>query len=255
MSSVKLVASMVVRNELSRYLELSVEHLLSFCDEIRVIDDNSDDGTFEYLRKQERVLVARNDGAAFMSYESQVRNLLLDWTMDAQPDYVLSIDADEFVADPYVVKECAERYGRPVYTLDMIEVWEANQLNLSIRQDGAWGPRLCPILWQAPTRLTNEWRIPNRKLACGREPERVRRTPFRKSGTSVLHWGWTNQAERVARAERYFEHDRGRFHRDTHLQSILWPRERVVMSAMEWPPGLQPLQERLLERVHPPAPV
>lgn len=246
----KLIASLIVRNELGRYLPLTVEHLLSFCDEIRVLDDGSDDGSFEWLRKQEGVKVARNDGATFLAYESHARNLLLEWTMEGEPDYVLSIDADEFVADPFIVKECMQR-RRLVYTLNMLEVWEANQSNLSLRMDGHWGPRLCPILWQAPVRLTREWRIPDRKLACGREPDRVRRTPFRKSGTDVLHFGWTNEIERQERAERYFEHDRGRFHQDRHLQSILWPRDRVTMTAMEWPPGVAPLRERLLERVRP----
>ena len=248
----KLIASLIVRNELNRYLPLAVEHLLSFCDEIRLLDDGSDDGTYESLVDRELsgdpVKALRNPGPAFFEYESRARQTLNEWTMVGKPDYVLSIDADEFVADPYIVKECMQR-RRPVYTLNMLEVWEANELNLSLRVDGHWGPRLCPILWQAPVRLTREWAIPDRKLACGREPERVRRTPHRKSGTDVLHFGWTNEAERQARAERYFEHDQGKFHRDAHLQSILWPRERVTMTAIEWPPGVAPMRERILERV------
>lgn len=249
----KLVASIIVRNEFGRFLPLAVEHLLSFCDELRVLDDNSDDGTYEYLVGSSitnPVFVRRNPGPTFLEMESDARNLLLEWTMEGKPDYVLSIDADEFVSDPFVLKECMQR-RHPVYTLDMLEVWEANQTSLSIRKDGAWGPRLCPILWQAPARLTREWMIPDRKLACGREPERVRRTSFRKSGTSVLHFGWTSESDREARAQRYFEHDKGRFHRNAHLESILWPRERVVMSGMAWPPGVEPLRDRLLERVRP----
>jgi glycosyltransferase involved in cell wall biosynthesis len=50
---VKLIASLIVRNELKRYLEPCVAHLLEFCDEIRVLDDRSDDGTREWLAKQE----------------------------------------------------------------------------------------------------------------------------------------------------------------------------------------------------------
>lgn len=246
----KLVASVIMHNELGRYLPLAVEHLLSFCDEIRVLDDNSDDGSFEYLHGTDRVFVAQNDGPRFFEYESQARQLLLEWTILGEPDYVLSIDADEFVADPYVIKECMSD-RRPVYTLNMLEVWKANEQNLSLRMDGHWGPRLCPILWQAPRRLTREWAIPDRKLACGREPYRVRRTSFRKSGTDVLHFGWTNEAERQTRAERYFEHDRGRFHADRHLQSILWPDDRVNMIAMEWPPGIEGMRDRFLEQVRP----
>lgn len=166
----------MVRNELYRFLPPAVDHLLSFCDELRILDDNSDDGTFEWLAEQaihRPIFIRRNPGPAFFEYESQARQQLLEWTMEAEPTYVLSIDADEFVHDPsFVLRKCVE--GGQAYTLSMHEVWKANELNLSLRMDGQWGPRLCPILWKAPPRLTREWAIPDRKLACGREPHRVR---------------------------------------------------------------------------------
>lgn len=247
----KLVASLIVRNELYRYLPVAVDHLLSFCDELRILDDNSDDGTYEWLVGQavhRPIFVRRNSGPAFFEYESQARQQLLEWTMEAEPGYVLSIDADEFVHDPDVVlAKCRE--GLQAYTLSMQEVWQATQQNLSLRVDGMWGPRLCPILWKAPRRLTAEWAIPDRKLACGREPHRVRFLRPVKSGTTIYHFGWTNEAGRRERAERYFEHDQGKFHQDRHLQSILDPDDKVHMVSILWPRALAAHRDAILGRV------
>lgn len=232
-----LVASMIVRNELRRYLPLAVSHLLSFCDEIRILDDGSEDGTFEYLSGVPRVQITRNDSDHFFEHEGNARQRLLEWTMEAKPTYVLSIDADEFVGDPNFVLRAVDK-GAQVYTLQMEEVWSISDEHLNVRVDGHWGPRPCPILWRAPAELNSFWRIPDRKLACGREPQQVRQTRSRPSGSSVFHFGWTRESERQARAERYFEHDKGKFHRNAHLQSILWPPEKVVLKSQSWPRGL-----------------
>jgi glycosyltransferase involved in cell wall biosynthesis len=244
----KLVASMIVRNELDRYLELSIGHLMTFVHEIRVLDDGSTDGSYEFLLGLEKVAVLTNSGPSFFEHEGRARQMLLEWTLEAEPDYVLSIDADEFVGDPALMLKNMNR-GGPVYTLQMEEVWAADNGALKIRMDGQWKPRPCPILWRAPHDLSNDhWSIPDVQLACGREPIAVRRTRFAHSGSSVYHFGWARQAEREARAERYFEHDRGRFHKDAHLQSILWPEERVLLREARWPVGLQDVRMGLSAR-------
>ena len=58
------------------------------------------------------------------------------------------------------------------------------------------------------------------------------------TGVGVYHFGWTRVAEREARAERYFEHDGGRYHANAHLQSILWPDEKVKFNWVAWPPSI-----------------
>lgn len=241
----RLVASMITRDEMGRYLPTAVEHLLTFCDEIRILDDNSTDGGYEWMLKHDCVYVLTNAGPAFFEYESKARQALLEWTMEGSPDYVLSIDADEFVGDSSKI-EASMAVGRPVYTLDMEEVWKVDDA-LHIRIDGQWGPRLCPMLWRAPTALNDVvWKIPDRQLACGREPLAVRRAMVRPSGTAVYHFGWTRQSEREARAERYAIHDRGRFHQNRHLQSILWPDEQVRLDPKPWPNGLESVRERIV---------
>lgn len=244
----KLVASMIVRNELGRYLPLAVAHLLSYCDEIRVLDDNSDDGTFEWLRKQKRVDVIRNPGPAFYEYESQARQILYEHVLAGDPDYVLAIDADEFVAEPALIRTACKR-GLPVYTLSLVEVWHADVDKLDVRVDGLWKARTVPILY----RPKPGWKIRNKQLACGREPVEVVQQ-FRNAQptqTQVLHFGWTRKSERIARAARYDVHDGGRFHNDRHLQSILWEEQgnrRLRLQPMRWPSGLQDIATELAEQ-------
>ena len=244
----KLVASLIVRNEVGRYLPLAVEHLLTYCDEVRILDDGSDDGTYEYLGGlQDPVFVKHVVTPSFYVDESSARDALLKWTMVGEPDYVLSIDADEFVADPQrLLIAMADKY--PVYALSMTEVWRADEDGLQVRVDGLWGPRPSPMLWKAPDRLDERygWHIPRRKLACGREPVAVRRASAKVTGIPVYHFGWARESEREQRYSRYVEHDGGRFHRNTHLQSIMWPQDRVALVAEDWPIGLSGIRTRLL---------
>jgi glycosyltransferase involved in cell wall biosynthesis len=244
----RLVASMIVRNELDRYLQLSIDHLLTFCDEVRILDDHSTDGTFEWLGSYNKpAIVKLNPGLSFFEHEGVARQALLEWTMLAKPDYVLSIDADEFVGDPDFVQE-ALTHGWDSYTLMMDEVWSATPEKLRVRVDGLWGRRPCPILWRAPSTLGGDWVIADRKLACGREPLAVRHTRRKPSGSLILHFGWARRAERDDRAERYAIHDRGAFHSNEHLQSILWPDEKVQLAEEPWPVGLEPLATKIAER-------
>jgi len=252
---VKLVAGLLVRNEINRYLEESVGHLLEFCDEVRVLDDGSTDGTSEWLTEvhDSRLKHRRRDTPGFYEHEGRTRNELLQWTLEGEPTHVLAIDADEFVADPGAVRSsCA--MGGSVYTLDMQEVWELDGDCLCIREDGGWRSHPIPILW-AVTRGAEAWRISDRPLACGRVPLEVqtrRRPP--DSGTEILHFGWANEEERATRHARYVEHDQGRYHRNDHLDSIMWPSHQVELRGRGWPAALTERRDGISTRVKAPKP-
>ncbi len=236
----KLVASAIVRNEADRYLDAWLTHLTTFCDEVRLLDDGSTDETWEIVAEHENVYIAPNPGVTFLEDESAARNALLGWTMEGRGDYVLSIDADEFVGDTATLRFQLGQ-AAPVYSLTMREVWKIDQEGerIGLRVDGQWGDRRCPILWRSPGVLIgSRWRIPRRKLACGREPQAVRGNRGFDTGVGVYHFGWAREAERQARADRYYEHDGGRFHANAHLQSLLDPDEAVTFDWRPWPPSI-----------------
>jgi glycosyltransferase involved in cell wall biosynthesis len=236
---VKLVASLIVHDELDRYLPLCVESLLEFCDEIRVIDDRSSDGTAEFLAScGDRVRVRELEGPGMFEHEGRARNQLLTWTMQARPTHILAIDADEFVADGQAVRDEIRNTREPVFTLCMEEVWQAQPGCYLVRCDGGWCPHPVPVIYR-PQRESG-FRIADKALACGREPLSVRRRARRALHIDValLHFGWANERERVARHQRYAVADGGRFHASRHLDSILWPADKVRLEERDLPVGL-----------------
>lgn len=247
----KLVASMMVGpGETSRYLPTVLELLAGFCDEIRIRCDSDEAITGH------RTMVQRTKAGSFFAHEGQARQKLLDWTLEAQPTHVLAIDADELVTDGQAIRDACELdAGIGVWTLGIQEVWKADAGSLWLRHDGGWDMQArAPLLYRAPRKSGGLWRIQDRALACGREPLAVRQLAGRATrvNADVLHFGWTNVAERSARYQRYVTHDGGRFHSRAHLNSIMWEDRKVRLVRREWPEALTGYKVRLLERVERP---
>lgn len=247
----KLVASLIVHNELDRYLIPCVDHLLEFCDEIVILDDGSDDGTFQYFSDEPHIhLVYQERG--FYQHEGQARQALIDLTLTLDPTHVLAIDADEFISDGMRMRDLLDGHPlTPVWTLCMQEIWRADQY-LWTREDGGWCSHEIAGVWM-PEFIKNRTMM-NRALACGRVPHQVNylhgRSHAQYAETSILHFGWACAADRDARYQRYVEHDGGVFHASAHLQSIMWPDEKVQLEKMPWPMALTGHFPKLQERAN-----
>ena len=267
----KLVASLITHNERQRFLEPCIKSLLGFCDEIRVVDDDSTDGTHKMLADL-GAIVLRNDYRMFFEHEGRARQKLLEWTMEGQPTHVLAIDADEFVADgqllraeldkPVEILSMIERRRRSprmmssgVWSLQMQEIWGATDNCLNIRQDGGWKEHPVPIVFTVPQdrQALRHWRIPDRALACGRVPTEVAVRSNRTQGpavTQLLHYGWACEADRAERHARYVKHDGGKHHAGSHLDSIMWGDSRVQLTQRAWPDSLAAAKAGLLARIN-----
>lgn len=248
----KLIASLMVGpGEHDRYLEPCLDSLLSFCDEVRVrLERSPDDAEFRSIADrvltQRGVMVLDVGESDFFRHEGRARQQLLDWTLEGEPTHVLSIDADEFVADGEAVRSsCRDEYQPVAWTLCMQEVWNADDEGLEIRQDGGWNEHDVPILW-SPQKLYWPLRILDRPLACGREPEAVRTAVKGCADTAVLHFGWTRRAERKSRYDRYAVADGGKYHAGSHLFSILDPDSQVTLNRTPWPAGLEDQRAAIL---------
>ena len=270
----KLVASLITKNEKEKYLKQCIESLQGFVDEIRAVDDNSTDGTHS-LMSEMGVKVHRNDRSVFYEHEGRARQQLLEWTMDAEPTHVLVVDGDELVVDgdqlrakmlePQPFPSLRERRQRgrssyqpaTVWRLQMQEVWGATEDHLLIRQDGGWKEHPVPICFAVPhmrkgdRQAIRHWRIPDKALACGRVPIEVAVASNRalnESAATILHLGWSCEADRWARHQRYVVHDGGAHHASKHLDSIMWDDSRVLLSSRPWPDGVD--KQAILERIN-----
>jgi hypothetical protein len=252
----KMIASLVCRNELNRYLELCVSHLLEFVDEIRIVDDGSTDGWEEALRGAwgkdgNRVLAKKRDrtlGGAFVNH-ADARNELLQFTLEGWPDWILDLDFDEFVSDGAALRRRCEAPGATRLSLTMEEIWQAEPDCLCVREDGGWRSHEVMMLWKPDMARRGDLQIFDKGPATGRTPEVVSRQLAERTGVQALHFGWTNVAERQERFERYQQADGGRFHSGAHLQSIMWPDEKITLRARPWPAGLAALRPALEQRI------
>jgi len=226
----RLVASMVTHNEADRYLEPCLAALAEFVDEIRVWDDGSTDDTLGILSRHPAVQVNGSPESAFFDHEGRVRQLGLDWTLQANPTHVVAVDADELILAGPKLREQLERGD--AWSLCMREVWQARPDSLQVRQDGGWCEHPVSIVWRVPRTMNRRWAIADRQLACGRTPITVGSLRAVYSDVAVYHFGWANRGEREARWLRYRDLDGGRFHRNSHIDSIMWP-DMDVTATME----------------------
>ena len=250
----KLIAMLVVHNELDRYLRECITNLLGFCDEIRILDDGSTDGWQGELMGAwgddgSRVFAKIQPESTFYVHEGRTRQSLLEWAMEGEPTHLLAIDADEFVADGELLRVAiGEGSHTGVWKLSMTEIWGCDTDWLQVRTDGDWKPRpigICFVVppdWWSNRQNRRHWRLPDRPLACGRVPLLTQMAGNRSTAdavTEILHFGWANVRDRTARYQRYVDHDGGQFHASRHLDSIMWPDERVQTRPIRWPSELR----------------
>lgn len=248
----KLVASVIVRNEASRYLDPCVAHLLEFADEVCVLDDGSTDGWYETLRgrwRQDRPVIVtagatRDDGSVAFNHHAAARNQLLRATLAREPDWILAIDADELVTDGHALRLACESGGH-AYSLVMEECWELCDEALCVREDGGWRSHPVGMLWAPSSRGSYE--IADLGHATGRVPSGVGGGAI---VSEVLHLGWANRAERAERYQRYAVGDAGKFHAASHIASIMWEDSRVACRSREWPASLEPWRDGLVARAN-----
>jgi glycosyltransferase involved in cell wall biosynthesis len=263
----RLLASMIVRNEADRYQPALAAHSLQYVDAIRLLDDGSTDETADLIQAldPERVQVMRNRTSRWDAEgEGAARQQLLEWSLAYGADWILGIDGDEVVPEGVALRERLEKTSPEVEVLSlrMVEVWDRRRIRpvtpawmseyaaphetadpWGIRVDGGWAPRDCGILWRPPPRSMSAeeawrlgWTIPDRRLACGRGPEIVRHLNAIPSRCDILHLGWSNPAEREGRHRRYVEIDGGEFHASAHIRSIM---EEPTLEPYPAPAGLR----------------
>jgi hypothetical protein len=177
------------------------------------------------------------------------RNRLMHWTLQSDPAWVLAIDGDELIADGPALRQRCELTKADALALEIVEVWEATEDCLCLRTDGGWRPHDITNVWR-PDRFHSPLVIEDKGHATGRVPSAVNRARRASAGTSLLHLGWAKESERAERYARYRDGDGGKYHAASHIESIMWPPERIRLAGRPWPDALLPVKDRLLARVN-----
>jgi glycosyltransferase involved in cell wall biosynthesis len=236
-----LYALMPVRNEADRWLDLTLFDLTQIEIPILVCDDQSTDSTIEVAHRYRNVTVVErpDDVPSFLEYESKFRQWCWNQLPCKEGDWVLCLDADEFLVSVGEGQDHAEGYWLRQYikalegleeqfgfswpcSFTVREVWDFDENgDALIRTDGWWAAN-------EPIRLV-KWfpdaTYDDAKMASKAVPNHPNYgSVFHSqdpgpSRLTVLHYGYAKDQDKQAKYERYKAHPAG--HNPVHIESIL----------------------------------
>lgn len=226
----KLTAMMIVRNEADRFLYRCLKSLINYVDEIIILDDASTDETPDICLSFPAVKLYRQNSSTFLIDEAQLRQKLWHHTIDSNPDWILAIDADEFIETssineiPYLLKQKDFK----AISFRLFDCWGSEEY---YRVDGLWNPWLRGFsiyMVKYQPQLPSDW--PSLKFHCGRIPIAYRRLPHYESDLRIKHLGWVNPLNNNAKYKRAISQDSTyKYMSREHYESILWPPERILL--------------------------
>lgn len=212
----KLVGALLCRNEAGadRYLKLVLDNALTFCDTVVALDDGSTDATRDVLGATPGVLMApeatSSDPNGFWGHdEATPRARLWDAAVRAAgPDgwvYVLDADHELVGVTPRDLRTCLTSDTVTAWALPLWDCWTED--GQQMRVDGYWQAHLHPRPWFFKAQLPGwvpDWSTINRKgVHTGHCPPNFPLVTGVLPGAAIRHWGYTKQAHREAKADRY----------------------------------------------------
>lgn len=225
----RLIGLLCVRNEADRYLERVLQWHASFLDELFVVDDRSTDNSYAIAARWAHVVERPLSAPTFLENESRFREnawLACGWALDLTPaDWVFALDADEFfssnVEDERSTLERMTRDAgdRPSVTMRVDEIFDVVGEVAMRRVDGYWNDIRATRLARFVPTLSS---FMDRRMGGGSVPSYayISTHDATKAPASILHYGYTQAADRQAKYERYTTHtDSG--HNRRHIESIL----------------------------------
>lgn len=226
----KLTAMMIVRNEADRYLVRCLRALVNYVDEIIILDDGSTDETPEVCLSFPTVRLYRQNDSTFLVDESQLRQKLWQYTTDSKPEWILAIDADEFI-EPNPINELTYLFKQDHFNAISFRLFDCWGSEDDYRVDGLWNPWLRGFsiyIVKYQPKLSSDW--PSLKFHCGRIPLAYRHIPHYESNLKIKHLGWANSANIAAKYVRAVSQDPTyQYIIREHYESILWPLEKVAL--------------------------
>jgi glycosyltransferase involved in cell wall biosynthesis len=226
----KLTAMMIVRNEEGRYLKRCLQSLTEQVDEIIVLDDASIDLTPEICRSFPNVTLYGREHSVFLQDESSLRRELWERTVASHPEWILAIDADEFLERravqelPYLLKQ--KYYSALSFRL--FDCWDSEDY---YRTDGLWNPWLRGFsiyIVKYQPHLSSDW--PPLKFHCGRFPQSYRKLTRLESDLRIKHLGWAKEEERQVKYKRAIDQDPTFIYMNKqHYESIILSPEKIIL--------------------------
>lgn len=225
----KLTAIMQVRNEQGRYLEAVLSELSGFVDELVIVDDASTDGTYELCRSFDKVVkLVRLDTSLFRS-EWQLRERLWQEAIATEPDWILSVDADE-IYEQRAVKAIRELINQDRYDWVAFRMYDFWGSLSHYREDEWWNLHKRHTMTLIRYLPGYHYYYPQWEHHVPRLPLTAAALPGVCTEFRVKHLGWAgSEADRREKYERYKQIDPfGKWGNLAHYESILDPQPHLV---------------------------
>lgn len=201
----KLTAVMIAHNEANRYLGMVLSDLVTYCDEVVVLDSGSTDGTGAVARSFPRVKVYRNERDLFWEDESLLRQQAWELAMRTRPEWILAIDADEMLESRFKKRryQLLSQKGYNLIGFQRYHMWGSLQ---HYRVDKGWDNRGIDTPMVVRVFPDKGYRFRRQRLHCGRLPENVD-GPMLSSGLRYRDFGYVRREDQVRKYREYVAHD------------------------------------------------
>jgi glycosyltransferase involved in cell wall biosynthesis len=199
---VRLLALLACRDEM-RYLPGWIRNVRPHVDGIVVLDDGSIDGSAEFLADSDGVLEVIRGPRRDEWDEVGNHRRLLTAALAYEPDWFVSLDADERVEREFRLRaERVIRRGRPLglsaYSVRLRELWGSRD---RYRSDGVWGRKTVVRLYRARRDHAFDPRPWHGRKAPLQARRILRRHPL--ADLVVYHLRMVAAEDRLARRRRY----------------------------------------------------
>lgn len=208
----RVTLSMIMKNEAGRKLRECLEEVAHYIDDAVIIDDGSTDNSValaqEILTKNSiphRIIV--NTESKFHK-EYTLRQQQWEETTKTHPEWILNIDADQIfeIKMREEIHSLINQNSIDVWLFRLYDFWDETHY----RDDGMWCAHRawnwCCLVRYKPG-VNYSWK--ETPQHCGSFPKTVYEWSIGRSAVRLKHYGWANEADRIAKYNRYMKLDPG----------------------------------------------
>ena len=199
----KITLSMIVKNEEGRYLMQMLNSLKEHIDEAVIIDDASSDNTINICKEILKGIplhIIENEESMFGN-EISLRKKQWNETIKTNPDWILSLDADEILEEDFWknAQNLIDDQKYDFYSFRLYDMWNETHY----REDKYWNAHSIyrPFLMRYQPNFNYTWNETSQH--CGRFPINTFSFPKTTSEFRIKHLGWATQKDRIEKFKRY----------------------------------------------------
>lgn len=210
----KLITETLIKNTKSikigntNMLELWLDNISQFANEIVILDNMSNDGTYEriieYFKEDNRLHISRSD-LDFLKSEQYLHKELWDNVkkIAKKHDWVMMVSGDDIVDDRFIKnKDEILQINRQVLSFQLVHLWNTDIFRVDLEYGFNWTPRLFRYEDMPFSDLPLKGGIHNRAMPfyfkCYERGNNL--------SCSIYHYGYINNELRKNKCDKYVKY-------------------------------------------------